>query len=100
MIKKGNLHHAGHPGEEGRTRSITHPKNFPQFCKKKPAVEIRFSSGNTQCGGGVVVGGGGVGGGGRYQFSARTILAFLTQQGEKWSGLNLWSVLKTKFKPQ
>ena len=63
-------------------------------------MEIRFSSGNTQCGGGVVVVGGGVGGGGRYQFSARTILAFLTQQGEKWSGLNLWFVLKTKFKRQ
>ena len=44
-------------------------------------MEIRFSSGNTQCGGGVVVVGGGVGGGGRYQFSARTILAFSTQQG-------------------
>ena len=82
MIKKGNLHHAGHPGEEGRTRSITHPKNFPQFCKKKPAVEIRLSSGKTQCGGGVGVVVVDVGGsGGRYQFSARTILAFSTQQG-------------------
>ena len=45
-------------------------------------MEIRLSSGNTQCGGG----GGGVVvvfvvGGGRYQFSARTILAFSTQQG-------------------
>ena len=58
LIKKGNLHHAGHSGEEGRTRGITHPKNFPRFCKKKPVVEIRFSSGNTKCvggGAGVVV---------------------------------------------
>ena len=64
-------------------------------------MEIRLSSGKTQCGGGVGVVVVDVGGsGGRYQFSARTILAFSTQQGEKWSGLNLWSVLKTKFKPQ
>ena len=61
-------------------------------------MEITLSSGKTQCGGGVgVVVVDVAGGGRRYQFSARTILAFLTQQGEKWSGLNLWSAAEDKI---
>ena len=101
LIKKGNLHHAGHPGEEGRTRSITHPKNFPRFCKKKPAVEIRFSSGNTQCGGGGVV----VVVGGVVVMVLVVCISSVQEQsshsqhsrGEKWSGLNLWSAAEDKI---